>query len=314
MRNNRKVIAFLNGGIGNQMFEYALALGVAERIHAKLVLDVSGYWLYRFRKLNLMSFVGPARRTSKMRNLLWSCVLWFVRVVARRMIPQQAHAWLEKFSDGILNIDRVSASSAWVYDPCFMNPNLGGGKNVLILGIYQFLPSLASRDVVIGEFALSNPASAASCSYLKQIEDVSVESVSIHVRRGDYTGISMVLPISYYRQAIARLTKSRDGLQMRYFFFSDDPDWCRKEFADLQDAIFVEGDTKDPTEDLRLMIACKHHIIANSTFSFWGAYLSVHDSSSMTFCPAKWSPDFATPSTMIPREWLLVKSFEEGGA
>jgi hypothetical protein len=97
------------------------------------------------------------------------------------------------------------------------------------------------------------------------------------VRRGDYVANPVNQRMfgscseAYYRQALAAV-QQRAGT-VRPFVFSDDPAYARRLFADVPAALFVSGDHRDPTEDLHLMAACSHHIIANSSFSWWGAWL-----------------------------------------
>ncbi len=106
------------------------------------------------------------------------------------------------------------------------------------------------------------------------LEEKNLEKVSIHVRRGDYLNfpdIHPVLNISYYEKAIKEIEEDRDKM---YYIFSDDIDWCKKQnvFQNLKNKIFVSN-LKD-YECLYMMIDCDYHIIANSSFSWWGAYLS----------------------------------------
>jgi hypothetical protein len=159
------------------------------------------------------------------------------------------------------------------------------------------------------DFRIVSPPKESSKAYLEMIGASSFESVCVHVRRGDYTNLSMSLPVEYYRRAIKRLCEERRNCHLRYFFFSDDPVWCESIFSYIKDVVFVAGDTENSVEDLRLMVACQHHIIANSTFSFWGAYLATGGNGAVTIAPEKWAPDFLTPDTMVPKDWLLIPSF-----
>ena len=83
----------------------------------------------------------------------------------------------------------------------------------------------------------------------------------------------------------------------------DDIEWCKKNFSDIPNAIFFTGDYKHPIEDLRFMSLCKHHIIANSTFSWWGAYLS--DDTGVTIYPSSWY-NADERATRIPKSWIAV--------
>lgn len=97
------------------------------------------------------------------------------------------------------------------------------------------------------------------------------ETCSLHVRRGDYlkSAIHKVLPVDYYALAVSMLPEATC-----FLVFSDDPDWCRRELSFIRDARFME--CGDPLDDLTLMSLCAHNIVANSSFSWWGAYLNYH--------------------------------------
>jgi hypothetical protein len=78
------------------------------------------------------------------------------------------------------------------------------------------------------------------------------------------------------------------------------------EFSDFENAVFVSGNEDAPYEDIRLMSLCKHHIIASSTFSWWGAYLG--DDSGMTIYPRPWFKGLEMPSSCVPSKWVAVSS------
>jgi hypothetical protein len=106
-----------------------------------------------------------------------------------------------------------------------------------------------------------------------------VNSLSIHVRRGDYVTSAAtnefhgVLDVDFYEQAVRHVQERVPDLQG--FVFSDDPDWCRKALGHLQLPLtFVDANRgEDSWQDLYLMAACRHNIVANSSFSWWGAWL-----------------------------------------
>ncbi|HET6995265.1 MAG TPA: alpha-1,2-fucosyltransferase, partial [Chitinophagaceae bacterium] len=127
--------------------------------------------------------------------------------------------------------------------------------------------------------------------YLDEIR--SVNAVSIHVRRGDYVNdketnaVHGVCSIDYYREAINRL--SGEISEPRFYIFSDDMDWARANLPISPHlAVYVDNNQMASHEDLRLMSSCKHHIIANSSFSWWGAWLS----------------DYAGKKVIAPRNWF----------
>ncbi len=149
----------------------------------------------------------------------------------------------------------------------------------------------------------------ASCTALAD-EMTKAGSVAVHVRRGDYVAdartamVHGACDVAYYR-ASARIMSER--LQSpRYFVFSDDREWARENLDFLRGAVFVAPEPRDDRLDLVLMRLCRHFIIANSSFSWWGAWLG--DSPDKTvIAPARW---FALPGKdehgIVPRGWLRV--------
>ena len=154
----------------------------------------------------------------------------------------------------------------------------------------QYFSDIA--DVIRQDFAfpLLPSASALLADRIAQ----SPDSISIHIRRGDYLSnpiANTVLgpcSIEYYREAMARVLSATGG-QGHAFFFSDDPGWIR-EHLDIQGIptilIGCAGHAAAPWHDMHLMRLCKHHIIANSSFSWWGAWLSSGEG--LIVAPQRW--------------------------
>ena len=112
-----------------------------------------------------------------------------------------------------------------------------------------------------------DPPDAANAAWLARIAE-AVFPVSVHVRRGDFAEVGWQEPAAYFQDAMRRF-QSRGAT---FFIFSDDIDWCR---ANLPEGYFVDHNMGAPHEDLRLMTACRGHVITpKSSFSFWGKWLS----------------------------------------
>jgi hypothetical protein len=179
-----------------------------------------------------------------------------------------------------------------------------------IAGCYGVLPYIADASASIREaFALTDDFYGINKVYHEQISH-SASAVSIHIRRTDYlmaSNGSPVLDFSYYDRAITAIQQRVENPQ--WFVFSDDIPWCKESFASLSNVIFVEGNEQAPWFDIHLIAACRHHIIANSTFSWWGAFLS-RDLSGVTIYPQTWFRGQPTTSDMVLPAWLPVPSFE----
>lgn len=138
------------------------------------------------------------------------------------------------------------------------------------------------------------------------ISERLADTASVHVRRGDYLKLPdhhPILPMHYYRQAMDLCR----GLGVRRFLvFSDELPWCRENFPKHHDTIVIPD--LPPVAQLALTISCGHHILANSTFSWWGAWLDP-DSDKTVIAPSLWfGPGYAHYSTrtLFPPEWVLL--------
>lgn len=126
----------------------------------------------------------------------------------------------------------------------------------------------------------------------------SIDQVSIHVRRGDYVNNPFYTDLSktdYYEKAMAMFPGGD------FLVFSDNIDWCKQQEI-FRGCEFAEGN--DEVTDLNLMASCKHNIIANSSFSWWAAYLNPNPHKKV-IAPKKWHPDGIT-RTAIPKEWTQI--------
>ena len=137
------------------------------------------------------------------------------------------------------------------------------------------------------------------------------DSVCIHVRRGDYLlkhnlQIHGLLSLNYYQAAIKTIKSNLRN--PHYFIFSDDYEWCRQAFSGISENMsLVTGNDKEAWKDLKLMSLCKHHIVANSSFSWWGAWLST--SEGIKIAPLQWYADAVmneTAKDLIPSTWIRM--------
>jgi hypothetical protein len=135
----------------------------------------------------------------------------------------------------------------------------------------------------------------------------SPSSVALHVRRGDYVSDPVyskkyrVMDVDYYRAAVAQI-ESRVA-DAKLFVFSDDLDWCREHLAMLGPTKFVDGG--GDLADFRLMSRCSHHIISNSTFAWWAAWLGTHQGQ-VVVAPKEWFWDDRCMDDLFPEGWILT--------
>lgn len=292
------VVVRLIGGLANQMFPYATARRLAHKLGAELKLDISGFSVYEgkgsveFRRYALGVFnieekfatqEEIQRLTFRRRGLIDRLLCRQAKRPKTYIKEHQFH-----FDPAILDLDGD------VY--------LDGNWNCP-----KYFEEIA--PILRNEFTLKREASTTNLQILQKVR--SLESVSIHVRRGDYVANPKVNQIhgtcteEYYRKSID-LVAQRVGTP-HFFVFSDDQAWVRKNLKIVWPHTFVDHNGPlNAHEDLRLMTQCKHNIIANSGFSWWGAWLN-QNPEKIIVCPRIWfsSGKFNTKD-LIPEGWCKV--------
>jgi len=298
----KNVVARITGGLGNQLINYAVALGIAERTGRKVVLDLTDFVIFHGgRKYQLGHFAGPSR--ARHWNYFRSACFLFAWIIGKRLSARFFARCCSVMRIRVLQSDKIID-----FDPCFVDDGLKRTNDVLyLIGVYGHLPYLPSDATLREAFRLNAEPTGQNRLMLEKI--CGANSVSIHVRRSDYLQISngcVALSAKYYRSAIAAMSQRIS--EPLWVVFSDDIPWCRAEFAFLDNAVFVEGNGDQPWEDLRLMMACRHHIIANSSFSWCGAVLG-RDPKGITLYPDPWFPGANVRPTTVRSEWISVPSF-----
>lgn len=306
-----KVITKVSDGLGNQLFQFAMGSRAAAESGRVHVLDVTHFTVLRLfgssfcrRSYLLDHFVEPAR-TCK-----WNPVLagMFVFVWAvRGHLP----VGLFRFVCKLFGVACAHPDNSFAWDPDYVSRALrrAGNRSVYFSACYGFVPLLPDRNRLRKMFEVLDPCSKEERRWLRDIE--ACDSVSVHVRRTDYLSAgdgNNVLDRAYYENAIGKILKSHPGA--KFFFFSDDIDWCRQAYGDVAGASFVSlQDSFDcPWRELRLMGACRHHVIANSTFSWWGAALS-RFREGLTIYPKYWFWNVRTLEEMVYSDWVGVDAF-----
>ena len=191
------------------------------------------------------------------------------------------------------------------------DPNiLKSSEDVSLAGYWQTEKYFSDiRDIICREFTVGCELGGQSSTIAEKV--ATSESVSIHVRRGDRLSNprSMetfgVCSPDYYNACVSIIA---NGLRDPHFFiFSDDPDWVTKELRlDYPTTYVTHNDATRNYEDLRLMSMCKHNIIANSTFSWWGAWLNPSPNK-VVLCPRQWAKlEHIDTQDLLPDSWIKV--------
>jgi len=287
------VIAKIIGGLGNQMFQYAAGRSLALANGCRLKLDISGFDTYAIHNgyelglFNIKAEIASAEEVA--------------RIVGRS--PRLAR-FLRKRAG--LGKKSYYLERNFSFDPWFFNRT----PPVYLDGYWQswkYFEPCASQ--IREELTFSRPLVGKNAVAAKRIAEVN--AVSIHVRRGDYVAnratntVHGFVGVDYYKEAIRRIY---DTVSVPLFFvFSDDLAWARGNLGFGDDAIFIDHNTGASSyEDMRLMSLCRHHIIANSSFSWWAAWLG-HHAGKLVFYPGDWfATDDKDISSLCPPEWIRV--------
>lgn len=291
------VIVRIIGGLGNQLFQYATGRSLAYLHNVPLKLDISGFASYPLRSFRLNKFnVSSSIASPHEVNNLAGKMFGFLPVRVTRRLQSYLPYPLRS----------VILEQQHCYDPRL----LFSSRHVYLSGYWQSERYFKCIEPLLRqEFTLkSSPAFINQITAQKMVD---IESVSLHVRRGDYVSDRQtfktlgVCSIDYYKAAIAQLVKTVQ--EPHFFLFSDDLNWVRENLYLEYPATYIDQNGPESDyEDLWLMSQCKHHIIANSSFSWWGAWLS-NNPRKQVFAPANWfnSPELDARD-LIPDAWHKI--------
>lgn len=252
----------LIGGLGNQLFQYAAARALALRHNAQVKLDLTGFETYGLRRYELASYsIAAGIATAEELKAVGT----------------------EQPRIGLLTrlIGRLKASPLHHYrEPSYnFDPKLAEQPLPLLMdGYWQSERYFSdSADILREELTPREPLDPVNAELAERIR--ATTAVSLHVRRGDYVSDAHtnayhgVCSLDYYRAAVTHI---RDRVPDAHLFvFSDDHDWTRGNLQlDLPTSYVTANSADRGFRDLQLMSMCRHHIIANSSFSWWGAWLN----------------------------------------
>lgn len=290
----------IQAGLGNQMFQYALARGLQEKRNKEIILDLSYYSLggvkdgdtvrgYELDKFNIkedfkkdFSFT-PSKTT-----------------------------FLEKI------IRRIKNESAFVFYDKYLNPKDGA----YLIGFWQSEKYFKDiENIIRTEFTLKDKIEEREDSdlakqFLNQIL-FSKNSISVNVRRGDYASNPKIrnhhglLGVEYFIDAVKYIVNEKKLLkeETNVFIFSDDIGWCKENLNALEDfgrIVFIPSEIS-VTDSLCLISKCKHNVIANSSFSWWGAWLN-NNLGRIVVAPKKWMRAKINTKDICSKDWIRLEN------
>lgn len=295
-RDQTPVITRLQGGVGNQLYQYAIGRAVASRLERPLLIDartirpeapVRQYALSAFRIRGVLVSGSIAFCTR------WVGSVRLGGAFQATFPPARRFRYLRDREEG--------------FDPKVFAMHPGP---IVLHGYwqsYRYFEDIAPLLRADLEFHVTPDVENAR--WIAHIE--SVEAVCVHVRRGDYVSnpnfaatLGSCTP-EYYRRGVAAILKR--SKRPEFFVFSDDPAWARGNLRLPGRTHILEHNLRrSDVDDMRLMSHCRHFIIANSSFSWWAAWLSRRPGKSV-IAPARWFVQDKTPSVdRIPPDWVRV--------
>lgn len=288
------------GGLGNQMFQYAFGRALASTNGSELFLDTTFY----------DSDLPNPNITPRTYSLNQ-----FENLKAKIISPQE----LSRFNSTLKSRkNSLSGRFKSLFEPYrklkekqfhFDGNNLNQRGNLYVEGYWQSEKYFGSiRNILLKEFQLGDSHNQLFESIKQRI--VETHSVSIHVRRGDYISNKKAaawhgtLEESYYVKAIDILKQSLSNFQV--FVFSDDPKWVKANLTLDVHAYLVSGRGLSEAEELILISTCDHQIIANSSYSWWGAWLNTYEEKKV-IAPKFWFANSEVDSRDIYADnWIKI--------
>lgn len=266
------IIVKILGGLGNQMFQYSMGKYLAVKHNTELRLNLAGFESYKTWKFELDNL-----------NVDYKIYKQSFFKKYKRIDEKHFH-----FDADMLNMS----------------------DNIYIVGYWQSEKYFKTiREHLLKDFSVKSAINKENQDILNLIN--STNSVSLHVRRGDYltnpsaSTLHGTCTVEYYNNAIQYIARSVEN--PHFFLFSDDIEWVVENIKCDHPVKAVDINTIDNGyDDLRLMMNCKHNIIANSSFSWWGAWLN-NNPDKIVIAPERWFlTDEYSAEDVVPEEWIKL--------
>ena len=283
------ILFYGQGGLGNQLFQYAAARALAQRHGVPVQIDP--HWFSHplpgetRRNYELGAFRLTLNQASGSEQLQW----------------RLARSRLGRIFGPLLPF-AVLRERAGQFDNRFSR----AGPNTYLLGFWQSEQYFADiRPALLADLALASAPTQAEHDLMTDMEQS--QSIAVHVRRGDYvTSASThafhgVCSVAYYQDAVAHIAARVQRPSI--YVFSDDLNWCKANLQFPHPTRFVAA--ASPHRELWLMSVCRHNVIANSSFSWWGAWLGSPEGR-VVVAPRHWFAGQRSSPCLIPQRWTSL--------
>jgi|SRR3989338_363061 len=294
------IVTKLIGGLGNQIFQYAAGRRAAFINNTQLKLDITGYEKqegitpreYMLHDFNIQENFASIAEIEKFKKIPRSFIGKYLSKVIKWITPFHRQSYIKErhfhFDPEILKIkENTYLEGYWASEKYFAD----------------------IEDIIRSEFTFKKKPNEENKKMIDKIQNCN--SVAIHIRRGDYISDAKTREHhgscgpDYYHQAISIIAKKISN--PHFFLFSDDPDWVKANLKLTYPSFYINFNTGNKSyEDLRLISLCKHNIIANSSFGWWGAWLNKNPDK-IVIAPRKWfQDDSINTEDLISKSWIRI--------
>lgn len=292
------LIIKLQGGLGNQMFQYTFASILAKKDNMKVLID--------------NSFFKQAERSQGFTPRVFELALF------NNQLKMASESEVNSFNH-LSKINKVKKKLGFGYPKIYEEPSfdfqiaaLSIKSPVYLKGYFQSYKYLIGYEQFIRQFFSFPVDNLDEINKELLLKIKSTNSIAIHIRRGDYVTDQTTAQyhgscsLDYYLEAIKLLTSENKDFTL--IFFSDDSDWVKENFHDLSylKIIVDHNKAEHSWKDMLLMSACHYNIIANSSFSWWAAWLN-ESPEKKVIAPKKWFAETnINTNDLIPSEWIRL--------
>lgn len=287
------IITKLNGGLGNQMFEYAHARSIQLRNNDIMALDLEGFThsnpKYPKRHFSLRSFNIPED------------VQILPNEKCKKLIIAQAASKLNrKIANKVFEAFHIYLWKT----PQYKEFKIGDTKK----GTFYFYGYWQSdkyfrdyEDIIRKELRVKTEPIPEAITYLRKVE--ASNSVCVHIRRGDYVQGNMITCNENYYLSGMKYIANKINQECTFYIFTDDIDWVKDNIRFEHPVEYVKIDNPD-YEVLRIMYSCHHFVISNSSFSWWAQFLCDRPNK-IVYAPAVWFPNMPEEKSIYQHNWVV---------
>ena len=283
----------LMGGLGNQMFQYAFIRAKALRSSTTCALD--------------KSFLDIKKTNANYTLRNFELDYFHIHAVTSNVFATKFTFFMDRILRKLKLGSLVQHEKSMRFSPQHKN-----SKSTFFCGYFQCEKYFQDfEEQIKKDFEPRLEMCKPSQYALEDINKHFATAVSVHIRRGDYVTLAIASEVhgsctkEYYESAMELIRRTIPN--PRFYFFSDDIEWVKKEFNFVENAFFVEDENdKKSFEDMILMSRCHSHIIANSSYSWWGAWLNKNPKK-VVIAPLRWfSSSQMEYNDIVPPTWIKI--------